>query len=230
MRVVLVRHGQTSSNARGLLDTAAPGADLTDLGREQAAALVDLLDGQRVDAIFASTLVRSQQTAAALAADRDLEIQVRDGLREIAASELEMAGDEASIRRYLQTIGAWMSGDLQLRMPGGPPGAEELDRFDAVVRDEAKVLLDAAGPHACLVIVGHGAMLRLWAGVAAANLPAAFGARHPLHNTGMIVLEGAPDAGWRAISWMDAAIEELDEAVDGPAGEVVRADSPTRRG
>ena len=65
MRVMLVRHGQTSSNARGLLDTAAPGADLTDLGREQAAALVDLLDGQRVDAIFASTLVRSQQTAAA---------------------------------------------------------------------------------------------------------------------------------------------------------------------
>ena len=71
---------------------------------------------------------------------------MRDGLREIAAGELEMLGDEASIRRYLQTIGAWMSGDLELRMPGGPPGAEELDRFDAVVRDEAKVLLDACRP------------------------------------------------------------------------------------
>ena len=35
-RLHLVRHGQTPSNVAGALDTALPGAPLTELGREQA--------------------------------------------------------------------------------------------------------------------------------------------------------------------------------------------------
>ena len=36
MRLILIRHGQTHSNVAHALDTTVPGADLTDLGREQA--------------------------------------------------------------------------------------------------------------------------------------------------------------------------------------------------
>ena len=66
MRLILVRHGQTSANVAVLLDTAHPGADLTDLGRAQAAALPTTFDGVPIDALYASTLVRAQQTAAPL--------------------------------------------------------------------------------------------------------------------------------------------------------------------
>ena len=39
MRLYLARHGQTLSNIGRALDTAYPGAELTDLGQEQAARL-----------------------------------------------------------------------------------------------------------------------------------------------------------------------------------------------
>lgn len=35
MRLILIRHGQTTANVDYRLDTAIPGADLTDLGRRQ---------------------------------------------------------------------------------------------------------------------------------------------------------------------------------------------------
>ncbi len=70
MRLLLIRHGQTHSNVSGSLDTARPGADLTDLGREQAELLVERLKDEPVDALHASTLVRTQQTIAPLARAR----------------------------------------------------------------------------------------------------------------------------------------------------------------
>ena len=45
MRLFLVRHGQTHANVARQLDTAVPGVDLTDTGREQAQELADRLAG-----------------------------------------------------------------------------------------------------------------------------------------------------------------------------------------
>ncbi|RAV32598.1 histidine phosphatase family protein [Corynebacterium heidelbergense] len=76
-RLFLVRHGQTTSNTIHALDTALPGADLTELGREQAAAcgrgLAELLgQGAGVEErprllVVSSLAARAQQTAALLA-------------------------------------------------------------------------------------------------------------------------------------------------------------------
>ena len=49
MRLILIRHGETTANVALALDTAFPGADLTELGHAQAAALTDTLDGTAVD-------------------------------------------------------------------------------------------------------------------------------------------------------------------------------------
>ncbi|RAV33746.1 histidine phosphatase family protein [Corynebacterium heidelbergense] len=76
-RLFLVRHGQTTSNTIHALDTALPGADLTELGREQAVAcgrgLAELLgQGAGVEErprllVVSSLAARAQQTAALLA-------------------------------------------------------------------------------------------------------------------------------------------------------------------
>src|SRR5664279_3486691 len=113
MHLALIRHGQTPSNVLGLLDTGVPGPRLTDLGMEQAAALPTALSGQRIDVLYASTQIRSQLTAAPLAAERELDIVIRDGLREIDAGELEMRGDDEAVRGYLTTVAAWMNGRLE---------------------------------------------------------------------------------------------------------------------
>ena len=140
---------------------------------------------------------RAQLTAAPLAAARDLDVLIRAGVREIAAGDWEMRGDDASVQNYLRLVGGWLAGDLDLRSPGpgGESGVEMMERFDAVVAEIAASGVSAA------VAVAHGAVNRTWASLRAVNLDDGFGARHPLQNTGMVVLDGDPAAGWTAVSW-----------------------------
>ncbi|MFH9728799.1 histidine phosphatase family protein [Streptomyces sp. NPDC017260] len=195
MRLLLIRHGQTPSNLKHLLDTEAPGPALTPLGQEQAAALPQALSAEQIETLYASTLVRTQLTAAPLAAATRLEVQVRDGIRELAAGDLEMRGDDNAAALYLSTAFAWAEGDTGRRMPGGENGVEALGRFDAVVTE-------AAGTGAeTVAMVSHGAMIRTWVAARAANVNVAYASSHPLGNTGVVVLSGSPDQGWQALLW-----------------------------
>lgn len=78
----LVRHGETTSNRIHALDTALPGADLTDRGREQAAEVGTIL-AQRCDRlhVVSSHAARAQQTAVLLAREF-----ARDGGRLVPAA------------------------------------------------------------------------------------------------------------------------------------------------
>jgi len=206
VRLILVRHGQTSSNVGHHLDTAAPGADLTDLGREQARALVQALAGEPISAIYASDLVRTQQTAAPLAEARELSTEIREGLREIGAGDLEMANDHDSIETYLESALSWADGGLDSRIPGSDEnGHDVMARFDAVVEEASTAL----APDRVAVLVSHGAVIRAWCALRCANLDRKFTATNGLSNTGVVVLDGEPGA-WRVLTWQD-------QAVGGPA-------------
>lgn len=214
MRLILVRHGQTSSNVADLLDTGDPGADLTELGREQAAAVPRSLAGEQVDAVYASNLVRTQQTAGPLLEERGLSLRVRPGIREIRAGDLEMRGDEESIRRYVGTIFSWAE-DPRIRIPGGENGHEVWQRYDEVI---AQAEADGAGT---AVMFSHGAIMRSWSAARVANISAEHAAQNPISNTGAIVLEGSTTGGWWAQTWEDMALggdRVTAPATDGPAG------------
>lgn len=215
MRLILIRHGQTPSNVRGLLDTAAPGPGLTELGWEQAAAVPEVLAGEQVDVVFASNLIRTQQTAHPLVTQRELPVVIRPGIREIEAGHLEMQGDPQSVESYMVTIGQWWH-DLEVRMPGGESGTEVFSRFDVVVNEAHRGGADTA------VFFSHGAMIRAWTGGRAGNISPDFVAATPVRNTGVVVLEGAPNDGWEVLAWEGEAIGgELVDAPgrSGPTGE-----------
>lgn len=222
MRLILVRHGQTPSNVGNHLDTDRPGADLTALGRRQADALVPTLGGDptpslgasAIEAVHVSTLVRTQQTARPLAGHLGLAPGVHDGLREIAAGDLEMANDEASVLTYLRIAHGWIDGDLAARMPGGESGFEVLERFDAAVETIAASGVGVA------VAVSHGAVIRVWSSLRCPDLPGQVVARRPLPNTGAVVLDGSPGA-WRLVAWHDTPVggAHLEREPDGPAGD-----------
>ncbi|MEU6770749.1 histidine phosphatase family protein [Streptomyces sp. NPDC046759] len=216
MRLLLVRHGETPSNVDHLLDTAVPGPALTALGEAQAAALPGALADEDIEALYASTLLRTQLTAAPLAAARGLPLIVRDGIRELSAGDLEMLpGATPEGREYLRTVFAWAAGDTALRVPGGESGAEALARYDAVVAEAA-----ASGART-VAMISHGAAIRVWTAARADNVDVAFAAARPLANTGVIVLEGSPSDGWKALAWEGATVEPAGEG--GPAGEPVQA-------
>ena len=204
MRLVLIRHGQTPSNVLGLLDTIPPGPGLTELGSDQAAAVPETVAAELIEAVYASTANRAQLTAAPLAAARGLEVVVRGGLREIAAGDWEMRGDDASVNGYLGLIGGWMAGRLDQRSPGpgGESGREVLQRFDEVIREIVSTGVAGAA------VVAHGAINRLWASVRATNLDDEFGATHALRNTGIVVLSGDLERGWTALSWTGSEVDD----------------------
>lgn len=217
MRLLLVRHGQTPSNVDHLLDTGVPGAGLTALGEQQAAVLPEALADEDIEAVYASPLIRTQLTAAPLAAARGLDVLVRDGIREVFAGDLEMVrGDTEKGVLYMRTVFAWAAGETGLRMPGGESGAEVLARYDAVVAEAAE---RGAGT---VAMVSHGAAIRLWTAARAANVDVPFAAAHPLENTGVVILEGAPGDGWKALTWAGAVVAPAGEG--GPTGWAVDAD------
>jgi broad specificity phosphatase PhoE len=219
MRLLLIRHGQTPANVLGQLDTAHPGPGLTDLGARQAAVIPEALRFDAIDTVFASTLQRTQLTAEPLAVDRGLDIRVLDGLHEIEAGTLEGRSDQASVRRYMETVFAWGSGDLEVQMPGGPDGTAFFDRFDA------DIAVAAASGHTAAVF-SHGAAIRVWAAARATNVPPMFAGLHDLDNTGVVELSGSPEDGWTLLSWAGVPLGGMPladaDAID-PTGEALDA-------
>jgi broad specificity phosphatase PhoE len=197
MRILFVRHGQTPANVAGILDTAAPGPGLTDLGTRQAQAIVDALGHETIGAIYVSKLVRTHETAAPLAAALGLTPIELPGTHEIEAGDVEGRSDHEAVRTYLTTVFAWGSGDPSPVMPGGPDGHGFFGRFDDAISGIAERHPDDA----TVVVVSHGAAIRVWTGARVANLGAGFTADNHLDNTGVVVVEGSPDAGWTALSW-----------------------------
>jgi len=202
MRLILVRHGQTPANVDGILESTVPGPGLTALGHDQAEALVEALADEKIDGIFVSSMIRTHLTAAPLVAARGLEPAVRDGLREIAAGDVEGKTDEASVHQYVHTLLEWCAGELDVRMPGAETGHEVIERFDQVVNEAEALGVDS------VVLVSHGAMIRAWCAARTGNVDLDFVSNHYVVNTGIVVIEGSSESGWEVESWLGESVSE----------------------
>ena len=195
MRLFLVRHGETHANVARQLDTAVPGLDLTDTGRQQAKALSERLAAEDLGAIYTSDLVRAQQTAEPLAAALGLQVVVLPGLREIQAGDYEMSTEWGP---FVDTVRRWRD-DPEHTIPGGESGIGFMARYEAAIR---RISGDG---HESAVAVSHGAAMRVWVGATVGLDPTWLEARR-LDNTLVLTLEGDPDAGWRLLAWGDEPI------------------------
>ncbi|MPY10131.1 histidine phosphatase family protein [Arthrobacter bussei] len=196
MRPILIRHGQTPSNVVGALDTAFPGAPLTDLGEAQAAALPAALAHEPIAGIHASPLVRTQLTAAPLGAARSLSGQVVPGLEEITAGALEMRADEAARQEYAACLVGWMHGDLDRTLPGGADGHGFLERFDAAIGRLARSYPDQR----TVAVITHGAAIRVYTAIRT-GMHGDLAAQLDIRDTGAAVLDGCPTVGWHLEAW-----------------------------
>jgi len=198
-----MRHGQTGSNQQGALDTAAPGAVLTELGLAQATAAAPLLAARGVGAAYSSELARARQTASAVADHLGVAAGVVPGLREIGAGDLEMRSDPDAIRGYAHAVLSWLDGSLDERMPGGEDGHEFFARYDDAVRSLVEQALGAVRDSA--VAVSHGAAIGTWVHGRAVNAPE-WTQSQRLRNTGIIELVGSPSDGWRITDWVSSPL------------------------
>lgn len=205
-RLVLARHGETPSNVRHALDTVPPGPGLTERGHGQAGDLAERLSTHKVLAVHASRALRAQQTARPVAERHGLEVQLLDGTHEVYVGEIEGSTDAADHQLFEDVYANWHFGELDVPMPGGETGRQALTRF---VRSAQSALDGVAG--GTLVLVSHGAMVRLVAGYLATNVDGRQANATYLPNTGTIVLDADPEsgtgwhcAGWSGVDWKGA--------------------------
>ncbi len=177
------------------LDTRPPGAPLTELGVTQAAALVDALADEPVVAVLSSLARRAQATGEPLAAARGLEVDSRPGLHEVDVGIYEDRSDTEAHHGFVNVFAAWHRGELDEAMPGGESGTQVLDRF-APLLTEVRPQLE----HGSVVVVSHGAAIRLVASVAA-GVDGRFALANALDNTAAVALEPVGESGWACAAW-----------------------------
>lgn len=184
--VFLTRHGEAEYETDVF---SGSGGSLTRRGREQARELGRRLAGERVAAVYCSSVARAVQTAELAAAQLGVDVVVREGLQEFGPGDL--LGQAVGEGLFDDVMGAWLAGDADSRVAGGESGAEISTRVFAVLAG----LADLHRGETVLVVSHGGAMC---ASLAHAGAP---GLSIDVANCASYRLEG-DSGGWRPGGWL----------------------------
>ena len=198
-RLILVRHGQSHGNVERRLDTRPPGAELTELGRKQARDFARSRSGAP-GLLLHSTARRAAQTATEISAEFAIAASEVDGIHEVQAGDLENRSDDDAIAEFNTVYQRWHEGELDLAVPGGESGRDVLDRYLPVLTDLRLRYLDDPTWIGDVVIVSHGAAIRL-ASAQLAGVESSFVLDHHLANTETVVLVPITDGRWSCVQW-----------------------------
>jgi broad specificity phosphatase PhoE len=193
--VTFVRHAESVGNAEGIINTEVPGPPLTEQGQQEAKALVDELRGDDFDGIYASTMIRTQQTADPLAKALGEQVTVLPGIQEIGAGIFEGDPIETAGPPYFLAPQAWVEGDRDSKVPGGISGTQFNEEFTGAIQ----TVYDSGDAEP--VIFSHGASIMTWTLMNVRNPKLSLYTTRPLPNTGRVVIEGNPVIGWTLKSW-----------------------------
>lgn len=154
-RVFMVRHGATVLSAEDRF-AGATDVDLSDEGREQTRRLAERLKRERIVAVYASPLGRTIETAHILAAPHKLEVQARDGLREISHGRWEQMTRREVEEKFPEEAAEWEKDPYTFAPLGGESGL-------AVTARALPVLIQLVREHPgeTILVVSHKATIRL---------------------------------------------------------------------
>jgi broad specificity phosphatase PhoE len=151
----MVRHGATvlsdEDRFAGATDVA-----LSDAGREQTRRLAERLSDENIAVVYASPLGRTVETAQILAAPHKLEVQTRDGLREINHGRWEQMTRHEVEEKFPEEAAEWEKDPYTFAPLGGESGL-------AVTARSLPVLIDIVRGHPGenVLVVSHKATIRL---------------------------------------------------------------------
>lgn len=193
--LTFIRHAETDANAAGIAATTVPGPPLTAAGEEQATTLANKLKGEDYDGIYASQMVRTQQTAAPMAKALDEEVTVLPGLNEISAGWFEGVSMEETSNTLLLGPEGWLKGDRRYGIPGSVNGNQFNQAFSAAVQK----IYDSGENKP--VAFSSGLAIMMWTLLNARNGRNSLLNDRPLPNTAQVVIKGNPFTGWTLESW-----------------------------
>jgi broad specificity phosphatase PhoE len=230
MTVTFIRHGESYGNATNKIDTSIPGPNLTPQGESEANTVADYLQSAAytakygpVDAIYASTMIRTQQTAQPLANDLNMPVTIigypkndnageRIGVQEINAGIFEGLPEKDGIGRigYILAPLAWTLGLQFVSVPGGENGLEFNERMTNALTQIEQDTPAGADDQQNAAVFSHGATIMMWTMMNVDNPNLLLILQHPLSNTDVVVVESNGEGGWTLKSWAGADVAAAD--------------------
>jgi broad specificity phosphatase PhoE len=193
--LTFIRHAESQSNAQHVINTDIPGPSLSEQGEGQAEQLAHQLSRNNFDAIYASDMVRTQQTAEPLAHALGKTVEILPGLREIEAGRYNNTTTKRADLTYLVAPADWLNGDVKDAIPGSISGEQFNDRFTAAVQK----IYDSG--HNKPVAFSHAESIMYWTLMNVKNPKDSLATSHPLPNLGRVVITGSPALGWTLVDW-----------------------------
>src|SRR6476619_7603985 len=148
-RIFLVRHGVTTLTTEDRF-AGITNVPLSDEGREQARRLAARLKDEKIVAVYASPLDRTMETARILAAPHKLEVQIREGLREISHGHWEQMTRKEVELTFPEEAAAWEKDPYTCAPKGGETGL-------AVTARALPILMEIVRSHSGsnVIVVSH---------------------------------------------------------------------------
>lgn len=196
-RVLVIRHGQSEANVPQIWTSAVEGYPLTPLGWEQAAALGVALKDRDVAALYASPLVRAQETAQALGEALGLEPRTLVGIEELHVGVHEGGSNEDVGPIAIGVFERWwLHDDLDSGFEGGETGRHIVERM-------ARALDGLADAHdgQTVAMVSHGGAIAVGLTALCPELTPAFVSQNFLANTEVVEVVRDAAGTWHCESW-----------------------------
>ena len=147
----LLRHGEP--NVFGRINGRLPGVGLSERGRAEIAAVAGRLAPEKIEALYASPLQRTQETAEILSERLVLPVGCREDVIELDFGE--WTGLTADVIRKDPRWQLWSSCRSIAAIPGGESWRQVQDRVVRALFD-----LQRVHPDGSVVIVSHGDVIR----------------------------------------------------------------------
>jgi len=149
--LILLRHGETDSTV--MRKFSGPGGDdpgLNDTGREQALRAAAALGAElRIDALLASPMRRTRETADVVASALGLQVEAVDGFRECGFGDWDGYTLQEVREQWPVEVDAWLTSH-EARPPGGESIIEVQRRVEEAL---SRTLSTYAGK--TIVVVSH---------------------------------------------------------------------------
>jgi probable phosphoglycerate mutase len=133
-RLYLVRHGATELTAEDRF-SGATDVPLSEEGQRQVRALAQRLADEPIDAVYASPMGRTVETARILAEPHPVELRVDSALREIDYGRWEGKTRTEIEAQYGDEYEDWQEDPLTVAPRGGESGVQVLARALPVIRE-----------------------------------------------------------------------------------------------
>lgn len=155
-QLYFIRHGEVEEKYHKVFGGSRIDMALSPLGRKQGEAVAEWLKDTRLDKIYASPMLRVQQTLAPTATQRGMEPELMPGLREVDFGDWTGNRWDEVQAKFGVSAFDW----LEIIESNGIPNGEPVQELMSRVR-ECLIRIVNAHPHQKVAVFCHGGIIRV---------------------------------------------------------------------